>query len=75
MIRTLSVALLVMTSGIALSQNQGGNSQGGNGQGQNGQGYNSPVAAPEIDPAGAINALMLMAGTVAIIRGYRRKKT
>ena len=69
MIRTLSVALLVMTSGIALGQNQGGNSQG-----QNGQGSSSPVAAPEIDPAGAISALMLLAGTVTIIRGYRRRK-
>jgi hypothetical protein len=32
------------------------------------------VSAPEIDPAQALGALMLLGGTVAIIRGYRRKK-
>ena len=79
-IRTLSVALLVLTSGAALAQYQGGNGQGGDGQGGdgqggNGQGYSGPVSAPEIDPAGAVSALMLLAGTVAIIRGYRRKST
>lgn len=32
------------------------------------------VSAPEIDPAQALGALALLGGTVAIIRGYRRKK-
>jgi hypothetical protein len=32
------------------------------------------VSAPEIDPAQALGALALLSGTVAIIRGYRRKK-
>jgi hypothetical protein len=32
------------------------------------------VSAPEIDPAQAFGALVLLGGTVAIIRGYRRKK-
>jgi hypothetical protein len=32
------------------------------------------VAAPEIDPAQAIGALTLLGGTVAIVRGYRRRK-
>jgi hypothetical protein len=32
------------------------------------------VAAPEIDPAQTLGALALLGGTVAIIRGYRRKK-
>jgi len=73
MTRTLSIALLALTSAAALGQNQGGNSQGQNGQGQNGQG-SSPVSAPEFDPAGAFPALMLIAGTVAVIRGYRRTK-
>ncbi len=31
-------------------------------------------SAPEIDPGQALGALTLLAGTVAIVRGYRRKK-
>jgi hypothetical protein len=30
--------------------------------------------APEIDPAQAMNALALLGGTLAIVRGNRRKK-
>ncbi len=32
------------------------------------------LSAPEIDPAQALGALTLLAGTVAIVRGYWRKK-
>jgi hypothetical protein len=32
------------------------------------------VSAPEIDPAQAMGALALLGGTIAIIRGYRRRK-
>lgn len=32
------------------------------------------VSAPEIDPAQALGALVLLSGTLAIVRGYRRKK-
>ena len=32
------------------------------------------LSAPEIDPAQALGALTLLAGTLAIVRGYRRKK-
>lgn len=32
------------------------------------------VSAPEIDPAQAMGALALLGGTVAIVRGYRRRK-
>jgi hypothetical protein len=32
------------------------------------------VSAPEIDPGQAIGALVLLGGTIAIVRGYRRKK-
>ena len=32
------------------------------------------LSAPEIDPAQAIGALTLLGGTVAIVRGYRRRK-
>jgi hypothetical protein len=31
-------------------------------------------SAPEIDPAQAMNALALLGGTLAIVRGNRRKK-
>ncbi len=31
-------------------------------------------SAPEIDPGQALGALTLLAGTVAIVRAYRRKK-
>jgi hypothetical protein len=34
----------------------------------------SCVSAPEIDPAQAMGALALLGGTIAIIRGYRRRK-
>jgi hypothetical protein len=32
------------------------------------------VSAPEINPGQAMGALSLLAGSLAIIRGYRRKK-
>jgi len=32
------------------------------------------VSTPEIDPGQVVGALALLSGTVAIIRGYRRKK-
>ena len=34
----------------------------------------APASAPEIDPRQALGALTLLTGTVAIVRGYRRKK-
>jgi len=32
------------------------------------------VSAPEIDPGQAMGALALLGGTIAIVRGYRRRK-
>jgi hypothetical protein len=32
------------------------------------------VAAPEIDPTQAVSALMLLGGSVAVLRGRRKKK-
>jgi hypothetical protein len=32
------------------------------------------VAAPEIDPTQALSALMLLGGSVAVLRGRRKKK-
>lgn len=34
----------------------------------------SCVAAPEIDPTQAVSALMLLGGSVAVLRGRRKKK-
>jgi hypothetical protein len=31
------------------------------------------VRAPEIDPAGAMGALTLLAGALSVVRGFRRK--
>ena len=32
------------------------------------------MSAPEIDPGQAVGALALLGGTLAIVRGYRRRK-
>jgi hypothetical protein len=32
------------------------------------------VSAPEIDPAQALGALTLLGGSIAIVRGFRRRK-
>jgi hypothetical protein len=34
----------------------------------------SCVSAPEIDPGQALGALTLLSGSIAIVRGYRRRK-
>ena len=62
--KVLFVALVSVAASVAISQNNQG--QNNNNQGR--------VTAPEIDPAQAMGALALLGGTVAIIRGYRRKK-
>jgi hypothetical protein len=67
--KVLFAALVSVAASVAISQNNQG--QNNNDQGQNNQ---RPVAAPEIDPGQAMGALALLSGTVAIIRGYRRKK-
>ena len=36
--------------------------------------YHWCVSAPEIDPGQALGALTLLSGTIAIVRGYRRRK-
>ena len=38
------------------------------------QNYNTPVAAPEIDPASAFSGLMFLVGSLAVIRGRRAGK-
>ncbi|MGH8291092.1 MAG: hypothetical protein ACREV7_19150 [Steroidobacteraceae bacterium] len=41
---------------------------------QTGNSDPSPAAAPEIDPAGAMGALTLLAGGLLVIRGRRRSR-
>jgi len=62
--KTLGIALLSLAASIAFGENN-------QGQNNDDQGY---VRAPEIDPAQALGALTLLGGTVAIVRGYRRRK-
>jgi len=71
----VSPPLLSLIASLALAGD--GNSQGENKHddhvhawGQN----RRAVSAPEIDPAQAMGALVLLGGAVAIIRGYRGKK-
>jgi hypothetical protein len=89
MAKTANKALVVATllSVVALpALSRDNHGEAGNDQGQNDharhevlapvENYHSrrDVSAPEIDPAQALGALALLSGTVAIIRGYRRKK-
>ena len=69
--KTLVLALLTAATSAAVAQNSQG--QNDNNQGQNYQGCSTCVRAPEIDPGQAFGALTLLTGTVAIVRGYRRK--
>ena len=69
--KVLFVALVSLAASVAISQNNQGQNNNNQGQNNNNQGR---VSAPEIDPAQAMGALVLLGGTVAIIRGYRRKK-
>jgi hypothetical protein len=69
--KALLAALLSLAASAAFSHNDQG--QNNNDQGQNYQG-GRPLRAPEIDPAQALGALTLLGGTIAIVRGYRRKK-
>ena len=69
--KALLAALLSLAVSAAFSHNDQG--QNNNDQGQNYHG-GRPLRAPEIDPAQALGALTLLGGTLAIVRGYRRKK-
>ena len=33
-----------------------------------------PAAAPEVDPAGMLNGLLMLGGALAVLRGTRRKR-
>lgn len=77
--RIVSVSLLLLAANLAFAA--GGNDQGQNARLQNHQWHDHDdwhdqraVSTPEIDPGQAMAALVLLGGTVAIIRGLRRKK-
>jgi len=67
------MALLSLGASTAFGQNYQGPDNNDQGENNNYQGR-TRVSAPEIDPAQALGALTLLGGTVAIIRGYRRRK-
>jgi len=71
--KTLCVALLSLSASSAFGQYYQGQDNNDQGQNNNYQ-WQHRVSAPEIDPAQALGALTLLGGTVAIIRGYRRRK-
>jgi len=62
--KPLLAVILSLVASAALSQTT-------QGQNNNNQGA---VSAPEFDPGQALGALVLLGGTLAIIRGYRRNK-
>ena len=78
--KTLCVVLLSLAASTASSQNYQGQDNNYQGQDNNYQGQDNNyqgqnrISAPEIDPAQAMGALTLLGATVAIMRGYRRKK-
>ena len=75
------VSLAANTALVADGDDQGRNDQWRHWNDQRHQWQNeqrhderSAVSAPEIDPGQAMGALVLLGGTMAIIRGYRRNK-
>jgi hypothetical protein len=86
--RIVPVILLSLVSSLALAA--GDDNQSQNNQGQNDQmrqwhdrGHAESqdhhhdrriLSAPELDPSQAVEALLLLSGALAVIRGYRRKK-
>jgi hypothetical protein len=68
-ITVVSLALLSLVASFAVAKEKD--------DGYNDNGYKDKHhhwSAPEIDPGQALGALALLGGTVAIVRGYRRKK-
>ncbi len=80
----VSVALLSLAANIAFAADDQGrhrndlsrNDEWRNDQWRNDQwrNHHDAVSAPEIDPGQAMGALVMLGGTLAILRGYRRKK-
>jgi hypothetical protein len=68
----ISIALLSLAANFAVARDRNTVAQDRDDQGC--RGNSRCVSAPEIDPAQAIGALTLLGGTVAIVRGYRRRK-
>lgn len=72
--RIVSVPLLSLVASLALGVSQGDNKQRHDEHGHAWGHDQRAVSAPAIEPGQAMGALVLLGGTLAIIRGYRRKK-
>jgi hypothetical protein len=64
----ISLMLLSLATNLAVARNRDGDDDRGC------RGDRRCVSAPEIDPGQALGALALLGGTIAIVRGYRRRK-
>lgn len=62
----VSLALLSLVASFAVAKDKD--------DGDSWDKHHKHWSAPEIDPGQALGALALLSGTVAIVRGYRRKK-
>ena len=67
----ISVMLLSLAATIAVAEDR---DRDDDDRGCRGEEHHQCVSAPEIDPAQGLSALMLLAGTVAILRASRVRK-
>jgi hypothetical protein len=68
------MAIISIGAATAAYADPGGVPNGGNGNGNgNGNDKDKSIAAPEMDPATATSALILLAGGLAVVRGRRSK--
>ena len=67
----VSVMLLSLAATIAVAEDR---DRDDDDRGCRGEEHHQCVSAPEIDPAQGLSALMLLAGTVAILRASRGRK-
>lgn len=69
------IAILALSAGVASTAFAGQwNLMARFGFGQPSSNRTTVVSAPEIDPAGALGALTLLIGGLAVVRGSRAKK-
>jgi hypothetical protein len=71
--KIISVSLLSLAASVALAKDNDGRGNDRNDHHCRGD-ARMCWSAPEIDPGQALGALALVSGTVAILRGRRRKK-
>ncbi|MDB6088768.1 MAG: hypothetical protein JWN85_1552 [Gammaproteobacteria bacterium] len=68
MLKSIATMMAIISIGAATAAyaDPGGVPNGGNGNGKD-----KSIAAPEMDPATATSALILLAGGLAVVRGRR----